>query len=102
MTQSSRVNERAEHRQSVRVDSLVVRDTVRLSQRGDTVFVEEIRWRERYRADTLRVHDTIREVSLERVETVKTERVRSWREVVIVSAVLALVFWMIKKRLRRN
>jgi hypothetical protein len=44
-----------EYRDRLRVDSVYNRDTVQIYGRNDTVFKEVIRWRERFRIDTVSV-----------------------------------------------
>ena len=48
-------------RTKVERDSVTLSDTVRIAERGDTVIVEVVKWRTRYRTttDTLRRVDTI-------------------------------------------
>jgi len=44
-----------EYRDRLRVDSVYNRDTLHLFTRGDTVYLQSIRWRERFRIDTVSV-----------------------------------------------
>ena len=44
-----------EYRDRLRVDSVYNRDTVQIYGRNDTVFKDVIRWRERFRLDTVSV-----------------------------------------------
>ena len=44
-----------EYRDRLRVDSVYNRDTVQIYGRNDTVFKDVIRWRERFRIDTVSV-----------------------------------------------
>ena len=44
-----------EYRDRLRVDSIYNRDTVQIYGRNDTVFKDVIRWRERFRLDTVSV-----------------------------------------------
>ena len=44
-----------EYRDRLRVDSIYNRDTVQIYGRNDTVFKDVIRWRERFRVDTVSV-----------------------------------------------
>ena len=46
---------KTEYRDRLRVDSIYNRDTVRIYGRNDTVFKDVIKWRERFRTDTLSV-----------------------------------------------
>jgi hypothetical protein len=44
-----------EYRDRLRVDSVYNRDTVNIYERGDTVYLQTIKWRERFRLDTVSV-----------------------------------------------
>ena len=46
---------KTEYRDRLRVDSIYNRDTVQIYGRNDTVFKDVIRWRERFRLDTVSV-----------------------------------------------
>lgn len=80
------------------------RDTVRVEIQGDTVRVWQSVYRDRVVRDTLTQSDTVRVVETERVETVKTERVKDWRWMILTAAVFTLAFlaMRIKRRLKGN
>ena len=44
-----------EYRDRLRIDSVYNRDTVNVYERGDTVFLQTIKWRERFKIDTVSV-----------------------------------------------
>jgi len=44
-----------EYRDRLRIDSVYNRDTVNVYERGDTVFLQTIKWRERFKLDTVSV-----------------------------------------------
>jgi len=44
-----------EYRDRLRVDSIYNRDTLNIFQKNDTVFYEKIKWRERFKIDTVSV-----------------------------------------------
>lgn len=44
-----------EYRDRLRIDSVYNRDTVNIYERGDTVYIQSIKWRERFKFDTLSV-----------------------------------------------
>lgn len=46
---------KVEYRDRLRVDSIYNRDTVQIYGRNDTIFKDVIRWRERFRIDTVSV-----------------------------------------------
>ena len=66
---------RTEVRHTVSRDSVFLRDSVSVFQRGDTVFRDRwhIRWRDHWLTDTLAVRDTVPVV-------VPVERERTWAE----------------------
>jgi hypothetical protein len=42
-----------EYRDRLRIDSVYNRDTVNIYERGDTVYLQTIKWRERFKFDTV-------------------------------------------------
>lgn len=44
-----------EYRDRLRIDSVYNRDTVNIYERGDTVYLQTIKWRERFKFDTVSV-----------------------------------------------
>ena len=44
-----------EYRDRLRVDSIYNRDTVNIYERGDTIYLQTIKWRERFKFDTVSV-----------------------------------------------
>lgn len=42
-----------EYRDRLRVDSVYNRDTVNIYERGDTIYLQTIKWRERFKFDTV-------------------------------------------------
>ena len=44
-----------EYRDRLRIDSVYNRDTVNIYERGDTVYLHTIKWRERFKLDTVSV-----------------------------------------------
>ena len=44
-----------EYRDQLRIDSVYNRDTVNIYERGDTVYLQTIKWRERFKLDTVSV-----------------------------------------------
>ncbi len=47
-----------EYRDRLRIDSVYNRDTVNIYERGDTVYLQTIKWRERFKFDTVIVART--------------------------------------------
>ena len=44
-----------EYRERLRVDSIYNRDTIQIYKKNDTIYYEKIRWRERFKIDTVSV-----------------------------------------------
>lgn len=44
-----------EYKDRLRVDSVYNRDTIQIYEKNDTIYYEKIRWRERFRIDTVSV-----------------------------------------------
>nr|DAQ05549.1 MAG TPA: hypothetical protein [Caudoviricetes sp.] len=84
----------ARHSESVRVDSLVYRDTVIYSFRSDTVFVERTRYRDRYTRDTVRLSDTVQVSEIKEIEKVK--RATDWRGLICIFGFVALSLLIIR------
>lgn len=84
----------ARHSESVRVDSLVYRDTVIYSFRSDTVFIERTRYRDRYTRDTVRLTDTVQVSEIKEIEKVK--RATDWRGLIWISGFVALSLLIIR------
>ena len=91
-----------EYRDRMRVDSVYNRDTVNIYERGDTVFLQTIKWRERFKIDTVSV---VRVDSIPYpVEVVKeVNKLTKWQKIrlqllnIIVIAIIIYVIIRIKK-----
>ena len=91
-----------EYRDRLRVDSVYNRDTVNIYERGDTVYLQTIKWRERFKIDTVSV---VRVDSIPYpVEVVKEVNVLTkWQKIrlrllnIIVIAIIIYVIIRIKK-----
>jgi hypothetical protein len=46
---------KTEYRDRLRVDSVYNRDTIQIYKKNDTIYYEKIRWRERFKIDTVSV-----------------------------------------------
>ena len=44
-----------EYKERIRVDSVYNRDTIQIYKKNDTIYYEKIRWRERFKIDTVSV-----------------------------------------------
>lgn len=91
-----------EYRDRMRVDSVYNRDTVNIYERGDTVYLQSIKWRERFKVDTVR-YEKIDSVPYF-VEVVKEVNVLTkWQKIrlqllnIIVIAVIIYAIIRIKK-----
>lgn len=98
--QTSELRSNVQYRDVVKIDSVVVRDTIQYYRTGDTVFVEKARWRWLCKIDTVVVRDTVERIKTQVVK--ETERVANWSGWLLAAAFAALVFIMIKQRLRSN
>ena len=91
-----------EYRDRLRIDSVYNRDTVNVYERGDTVYLQTIKWRERFKIDTVSV---VRVDSIPYpVEVVKEVNVLTkWQKIrlrllnIIVIAIIIYVIIRIKK-----
>ena len=98
--QTSELKSNVQYREVVKIDSVVVRDTIKYYQTGDTVFIEKARWRWLSKIDTVVVRDTIERVKTQVVK--ETERVANWSGWLLAALFAALVFIVIKQRLKSN
>lgn len=91
-----------EYKDRLRVDSIYNRDTVQIYGRNDTIFKDIIKWRERFRLDTVSVVkidsipypvEVIREVN-------KLTKWQRWRLTALnVLALIVVAYFVIKIRL---
>ena len=87
-------------RVKVERDSVYNSDTVRIAERGDTVLMEVVKWRTRYKTatDTLVKVDTV-QLPPELVTKIAPERKPLWAKVVaIISGVLFLIVALVELR----
>ena len=98
--QTSELRSNVQYRDVVKIDSVVVRDTIKYYTAGDTVFVEKARWRWLSKIDTVVVRDTVERVKTQVIK--ETERVANWSGWLLAAVFAALVFIVIKQRLRSN
>ena len=89
-----------QYRDVVKIDSVVVRDTIKYYRAGDTVFVEKARWRWLNKIDTVVVRDTIEGDKTQIVK--ETEGVANGSGWLLAAVFAALVFIVIKQRLKSN
>ena len=90
-----------EYRDRLRVDSVYNRDTIQIYKKNDTIYYEKIKWRERFRTDTLRIVKTdsipypvevVREVNV----LTKWQRLRLNALNILVLIIAAYLFIKIK------
>ena len=98
--QTNELRSNVQYRDVVKTDSVVVRDTIQYYKTGDTVFIEKARWRWLSKIDTIVVRDTVERVKTQVVK--ETERVANWSGWLLAAVFAALVFIVIKQRLRSN
>ncbi len=90
-----------EHRDRLRIDSVYNRDTIQIYKKNDTVYFEKIKWRERFKIDTVSV---VRVDSIPyKVEVVKeVNKLTKWQKIrlnalnILVLIVAAYLFIKIK------
>lgn len=89
-----------QYREVVKIDSVVVRDTIKYYQTGDTVFIEKARWRWLSKIDTVVVRDTVERIKTQIVRD--KERVANWSGWLLAAAFAALIIIIVKQRLKSN
>jgi hypothetical protein len=90
-----------EYRERLRVDSIYNRDTIQIYKKNDTIYYEKIRWRERFKIDTVSV---VRVDSIPyKVEVVKeVNKLTKWQKLrlstlnILVLIIAAYLFIKIK------
>ena len=90
-----------EYKDRLRVDSVYNRDTVNIYKRGDTVYLQTIKWRERFKFDTVSV---VKVDSIPyKVEVVKeVNKLTKWQKIrlntlnILVLIIAAYLFIKIK------
>ena len=90
-----------EYRDRVRVDSVYNRDTIQIYKKNDTIYYEKIKWRERFKIDTVSV---VKVDSIPyKVEVVKeVNRLTRWQKIrlnalnILVIIIAAYLFIKIK------
>ena len=85
---------------SILRDSIVVRDTLIYKVSGDTIRVEQVKWRERFVRDTVRISDTVRVSEIKEIE--KEKKVIDWWGSLMFCGLIAFFVWWIKERLTRR
>ena len=90
-----------EYKERIRVDSVYNRDTIQIYKKNDTIYYEKIRWRERFKIDTVSV---VRVDSIPyKVEVVKeVNKLTKWQKLrlntlnILVLIIAAYLFIKIK------
>ena len=100
LKQTSELRSNVQYRDVIKIDSVVVRDTVKYYLRGDTVYVETARWRWLSKIDTVVVRDTVERVKTQIIRD--KERVANWSGWLLAAAFAAFIVIMIKQRLKSN
>ena len=91
-----------EYRDRLRVDSVYNRDTVNIYERGDTIYLQTIKWRERFKFDTVSVVrvDSIPYPVEVVTEVNKLTKWQRWRlNALNVIAIIIVAYIVIKIRL---
>ena len=90
-----------EYRDRLRVDSVYNRDTVNIYERGDTVYLQTIKWRERFKFDTVivvRTDSIPYPVEVVREVNVLTKWQRLRLNALNIIAIIIVVYIVIKIR----
>ncbi len=94
-----------EYRDRLRVDSVYNRDTIHLFTKNDTVYLQSIKWRERFRVDTVTHFKTDSVPVIVEVEKY-TNQLTKWQKWrlnafnVIVVGLLVWLFFVFRRKLR--
>ena len=91
-----------EYRDGLRIDSVYNRDTVNIYERGDTIYLQTIKWRERFKFDTVSVVrvDSIQYPVEVVTEVNKLTKWQRWRlNALNIIAIIILVYVVIKIKL---
>lgn len=78
----------------------MVRDTIIYKVSGDTVIIEQVKWRERFVRDTVRISDTVRVENIREIE--KEKKVIDWWGCLLFCGLIAFFVWGFKQRLKRD
>lgn len=78
----------------------MVRDTIRYKVSGDTVIIEQVKWRERFVRDTVRISDTVRVENIREIE--KEKKVIDWWGCLAFCGLVTFFVWGFKQRLKRD
>lgn len=88
----------------MRVDSIYNRDTVNVYERGDTVYLQTIKWRERFKIDTVRYEkvdsipyfvEVVKEVNV----LTKWQKIRlQLLNVIVLAAIIAIVIHIVLRK----
>ena len=93
-----------EYRDRLRIDSVYNRDTVNIYERGDTVYLQTIKWRERFKVDTVRYEkidsipyfvEVVKEVNV----LTKWQKIRlQLLNVIVLAAIIAIVIHIVLRK----
>ena len=93
-----------EYRDQLRIDSVYNRDTLYLFTKNDTVYLQSIKWRERFKVDTVRYEkvDSIPyfvEVTKEVNVLTKWQKIRlQLLNVIVLAAIIAIVIHIVLRK----
>ncbi|MCQ2327008.1 MAG: hypothetical protein MJZ71_05535 [Bacteroidales bacterium] len=88
---------------SQKQDSIVYRDSIWYRVKGDTVYVSQVRYTDRWKVDTLRQMDTIRVEREKEIKNEKIERKTDWKKTIVAAIVLSMLPIVVRivKRIRK-
>ena len=90
---------KTEYKNSVSYDSIYFTDSVYIREKGDTVYIENIKYRYKYvsNIDTIVKNDTITNTTIQEVEVIKeVNKLKWWQTALMTLGVLSLVYIIIK------
>ena len=92
-----------EYKDRLRLDSIFYRDTIRLHSRGDTVFKDIVRWRERFVWDTV-YHERTDSIPITVEKQVLVNYLTKWQQIrlQILNVITALLLIYLAYRLGRK
>ena len=93
-----------EYRDKLRIDSVYNRDTLVLFTKNDTVYLQSIKWRERFKVDTVRYEkidsipyfvEVVKEVNV----LTKWQKIRlQLLNVIVLAAIIAIVIHIVLRK----
>lgn len=92
-----------EYKDRLRLDSIFYRDTIRLHSRGDTVYMDIVRWRERFVRDTV-YHERTDSIPVIVEKEIPVNYLTQWQRIrlQVLNVIIALLLIYLAYRLGRK